>query len=175
MGLKNISPILFLFLMIGTIPLCGQKAKRLHEIHIRDPYILPDQQSGYYYMYKSASVASADKLLGGVEAYKSRDLINWEGPVQVFTVPEDNWITGAVWAPEVHAYNGKYYLFATLNSDIEWKKEQKGWPEYLFRGTQGFVSEGPRDLSFHSARCPILRWTAWHSMARCGLRMDVPT
>ena len=23
---------------------------------------------------------------------------------------------------EVHAYNGQYYLFATINSDIKWKK-----------------------------------------------------
>lgn len=84
--------------------------------------------------------------MGGVEAYKSKDLKNWEGPVRVFTVPVDNWITGEVWAPEVHAYNGKYYLFATLNSSIEWKKEQERWPKYTFRGTQIFVSdtlEGP--------------------------------
>ena len=84
--------------------------------------------------------------MGGVEAYKSKDLKNWEGPVRVFTAPVDNWITGEVWAPEVHAYNGKYYLFATLNSSIEWKKEQERWPKYTFRGTQIFVSdtlEGP--------------------------------
>lgn len=84
--------------------------------------------------------------MGGVEAYKSKDLKNWEGPVRVFTVPADNWITGRVWAPEVHAYKGKYYLFATLNSSIEWKKEQERWPKYTFRGTQIFVSdtlEGP--------------------------------
>lgn len=64
----------------------------------------------------------------------------------MFTVPVDNWITGEVWAPEVHAYKGKYYLFATLNSSLEWKKEQERWPKYTFRGTQIFVSdtlEGP--------------------------------
>lgn len=142
MNLKNIS--FTLFLIVGLLPLSGQTLKKLSEIPIRDPYILPDKKSGYYYMYKSASVNTSGKALGGVEAYKSRDLKNWEGPLQVFTVPNDNWITGGVWAPEVHAYNGKYYLFATLNSNIQWKKEQKGWPKYLFRGIQIFVSDQPQ-------------------------------
>lgn len=127
----------------GQTPEGGQPVKHLSDINIRDPYIMPHQESGYYYMYKSATVHRDGKVLGGVEAYKSKDLQHWEGPVQVFTVPGDNWITGPVWAPEVHAYDGKYYLFATLNSDIEWKKERAGWPKYTFRGTQVFVSEGP--------------------------------
>ena len=143
MSLKNQSLILFFIIAINALPLCSQTVKKLSEIPIRDPYIMPDKKSGYYYMYKSASVNTSGKVMGGVEAYKSRDLKNWEGPVQVFTVPDDNWITGAVWAPEVHAYNGKYYLFATLNSNIQWKKEQQGWPRYLFRGTQIFVSDHP--------------------------------
>ena len=133
-----------LLLIVGLLPLCGQTLKKLSEIPIRDPYIMPDKKSGYYYMYKSATVNTSGKSLGGVEAYKSRDLKNWEGPFQVFTVPNDNWITGRVWAPEVHPYNGKYYLFATLNSDIQWKKEQKGWPKYIFRGVQIFVSDQPQ-------------------------------
>ena len=130
-------------LIITTSPLCGQNVKNLSEINIRDPYILTDKKSGNYYMYKSASVKTPGKRVGGVAVYKSKNLKEWEGPQQVFTVPEENWITGAVWAPEVHAYNGKYYLFATLNSVIEWKKEQKGWPKYTFRGTQIFVSDVP--------------------------------
>ena len=50
---------------------------------------------------------------------------------------------GLIWAPEVHCYRGKYYLFATINSDIVWKKEQKGWPPYIWRGTQIFRSNSP--------------------------------
>lgn len=118
--------------------------KSLTDIYIRDPYILPDLKTNTYYMYRSSSKTNTKgTLLGGVEVLKSKDLKNWEGPVQVFTVPEKNWITGRVWAPEVHEYNGKYYLFATLNSDIQWKKSQKGWPAYLFRGTQIFHADSP--------------------------------
>lgn len=116
----------------------------LADIYIRDPYILADSKTGTYYMYRSSSRRNEIGVnLGGVEAFKSKDLKTWEGPVRVFTVPETNWITGPVWAPEVHEYKGKYYLFATLNSDIKWKKSQKGWPDYTFRGTQIFYSESP--------------------------------
>lgn len=118
--------------------------KTLADINIRDPFILADASTGTYYMYRSSSVQTpSGKELGGVETYKSKDLRSWEGPHRVFTVADDNWITGTVWAPEVHQYNGKYYLFATLNSDIKWKKSQPGWLDYTFRGTQVFCSDSP--------------------------------
>ena len=134
--------ILFIaFAAMLSLPMTYGQGKRLDitDVYIRDPYILPDAQTKTYYMYSSMSVAE----LGGVAVYKSKDLKSWEGPQQVFAVPEDNWITGRVWAPEVHAYNGKYYLFATLNSTIEWKKRQAGWPAYTFRGTQIFHADSP--------------------------------
>lgn len=117
----------------------------IEDINIRDPFIVADKATQTYYLYCSSSQKDANgQTLGGVAAYKSKDLKNWEGPVQVFTVPADNWITGQVWAPEVHLYNGKYYLFCTLNSDIEWKKAREGgWPRYYYRGTQVFWADSP--------------------------------
>lgn len=140
--MKKLLPLLFFFL--GSLSLAFSQQKTISEIYIRDPYILADPQTKTYYMYRSSSVSDdKGKMLGGVEVFKSKDLKQWEGPVRVFTVPSDNWITGGVWAPEVHAYKGKYYLFATLNSEISWKKRQEGWPEYLFRGTQIFHADSP--------------------------------
>ena len=131
----------------GFQPLKGQTpvtVQNIADIYIRDPYILTDTKTNTYYMYRSAgSKNQKGESVGGVEVFKSKDLKSWEGPYRVFTVPENNWITGSVWAPEVHAYNGKYYLFATLNSDIQWKKSQAGWPDYTFRGTQIFHSDSP--------------------------------
>lgn len=121
---------------VATIP--------IEDLNIRDPFILADSISGNYYMYASRSITPENGITrGGVAVYKSRDLTNWEDPIQVCTVPADNWITGSVWAPEVHSFHGKYYLFATINSDIEWKKKKEGWPPYLFRGTQIFQSDSP--------------------------------
>ena len=125
------------------------------DVHIRDPFVVVDKQSGTYYMYASSPQRGVDgKTLGGVAVYKSKDLKMWEGPKLVFTVPDDNWITGTVWAPEVHEYNGRYYLFATLNSDIEWKKQKQGWPKYTFRSTQVFQALSPEGPFVPFSRFP---------------------
>ena len=115
----------------------------LNDIHIRDPYIMPVEKDGLYYMYCSSSVKRGDKTYGGVSAYTSRDLKTWEGPVRVFEVPHDNFLTGGVWAPEVHEYNGRYYLFATLNTNIKWKGDQEDHPAFTHRATQIFHSDSP--------------------------------
>lgn len=116
----------------------------LKDINIRDPYILPVADEGVYYMYCSSTVNDSNgEPRGGVAAYKSKDLKNWEGPVLVCTIPDNNMLTGTIWAPEVHFHNGKYYLFATINSDIEWRKAEPNLPKFLFRGTQIFYADSP--------------------------------
>ena len=145
--MKQFFITLSILIYSGTITLNAQSTAAIHDIadiNIRDPFILPDREKGIYYMYRTSTSTGADgKERGGVEVFKSKDLKKWEGPVKVFTVAEDNWIKGRVWAPEVHRYNGKYYLFATLNSDIEWKGATEGWPPYTHRATQIFHSDSP--------------------------------
>ena len=134
-----------IFLALACLSAVGAFAqtKAIQDINIRDPYILPDAKNGVYYMYQSSSVQENGKWYGGVVAWKSRDLKSWEGPIRVFDVPRDNWITGGVWAPEVHKYKGKYYLFATINSDVRWKATRPGFPAYNHRATQIFWSKSP--------------------------------
>ena len=121
--MKKIS-LLAILVMAVSMSFAQTKTLKLEDINIRDPYILPVEKEGVYYMYASSSVRENGKAYGGMVAYKSRDLKNWEGPIRVFDVPRDNYITGTVWAPEVHRYKGKYYLFATINSDVIWKKQK---------------------------------------------------
>lgn len=138
------------FAIIATFSMFAQ-SYNLGDIHVRDPYILTDKEEEVYYLYRSSSKRGEDgKLIGGVEVFKSKDLKVWYGPKQVFTVSENNWITGTIWAPEVHKYRDKYYLFATLNSDVIWKGQRDNWPAYTFRGTQIFHSDSPEGpfLSF---------------------------
>jgi GH43 family beta-xylosidase len=137
-------------LMLATIAimsvanlLAQEKTLTLKDINIRDPYIMPVEKEGVYYMYASSPTRENGKVYGGMVAYKSKDLKTWEGPVRVFDVPRDNWITGTVWAPEVHKYKRKYYLFATLNSDIKWKGDKQGHPAYTHRATQVFWAKSP--------------------------------
>ena len=141
--MKKSSLLTALLAMVVGIAFAQPKTVAIQDINIRDPYILPDAKTGVYYMYQSSSTQHDGKWYGGVVAWKSRDLKTWEGPVRVFDVPHDNWITGGVWAPEVHKYKGKYYLFATLNSDVRWKGEVKGYPAYNHRATQIFWSKSP--------------------------------
>ena len=131
-----------LVFLLLCLPLLA-KAVSLKDINVRDPFILADAESHTYYLYCSSSVERDGQKVGGVAVYQSRDLLDWQGPEQVFVVPSDNWLTGRVWAPEVHYYEGKYYLFATLNTDMEWKKRREGWQPYLYRGTQIFHADSP--------------------------------
>lgn len=139
--------VTIVLILIGANWCNGQVAiTKIHikDLHVRDPYIVPDIESKTYFLYKAALVKRADgSSTNGVVTYKSKDLEYWEGPYTVYATPENNWIKGAVWAPEVHYYKGKYYLFATLNSDIKWKKTESGWPPYTFRGTQIFHADNP--------------------------------
>ena len=136
--------ILFALACLSAVGVFAQtKTVAIQDINIRDPYILPDAKNGVYYMYQSSSVGHDGRSYGGVVAWKSRDLKTWEGPIRVFEVPHDNWITGGVWAPEVHKYKNKYYLFATLNSDVRWKAQKPGHPAYNHRATQIFWSKSP--------------------------------
>ena len=146
MSLKNqLRTLLLLALLVFPFKSSGQTVKTA-DLHIRDPFVVVDQAKGVYYLYRSATddvFAPSGDRIGGVEVFTSKDLENWEGPVKVLTVPEDNWIHGTIWAPEVHKYRNKYYIFATLNTDIKWKRAEKGRPDYLFRGTQVFWSKSP--------------------------------
>ena len=117
---------------------------QLQDIFIRDPYILPVENEHTYYMYASSTTTDANgEKIGGVKVYKSRDLQHWTEAKQVCVIPEDNWSRGVVWAPEVHEYEGRYYLFATINSGIEWKAPKKDWVKYTWRATQIFRADSP--------------------------------
>ena len=61
----------------------------LKDIYIRDPFIMPVEKEGVYYMYASSSTTENGVSYGGVIAYKSKDLKTWTGPVRVFDVPRD--------------------------------------------------------------------------------------
>lgn len=117
------------------------------DIRIRDPFVLAE--NGVYYLYAATGnpwqTTKAEPDVG-VMVYRSENLEDWAKPERVCTIPVD-WRVAAVWAPEVHKYNGKYYLFATMNYTTEPKVNSmlEGWhPQpMLRRGTCVFVSDSP--------------------------------
>lgn len=132
--MKKAASIIILMLLATAL---HAQSLTLRDIYIRDPFILVD--NGTYYMYASSSVGGA----GGVAVFTSKDLDRWTEKVQVMTLPEENWSRGTVWAPEVHKYKGKYYLFATINEPTNWKMSREDWPDYMYRATQIFRSDSP--------------------------------
>lgn len=113
------------------------------DLYIRDPFIVPEPDTQTYYLYKSSRVTleNGDKR-PGVVAYTSKDLETWRGPFPVFHYPDGFWANGSVWAPEVHKYRGKYYLFATFNSDkpIDLPADR---PQNGLRASQVCVADHP--------------------------------
>jgi hypothetical protein len=116
------------------------------QVRIRDPFVLPDPESKTYYIYSSTDWGSeVEQQTKAVIVYRSKDLENWETPIPVFQFPPDHWACESIWAPEVHRYQGKYYLFVTLTSK-ELLATPPGRPQNRRRGTEILVAghpEGP--------------------------------
>ncbi|NQX58203.1 glycoside hydrolase family 43 protein [Paenibacillus qinlingensis] len=96
-----------------------QKGLQLSEIPAHDPFIFADSLNGLYYLYTGGSPRLHRMESYGVLTYKSTNLREWEGPYIVFTVPEGGWAhpQHGAWAPEVHVYKGRFYLFVTLHNN----------------------------------------------------------
>lgn len=116
---------------------------RLADIYMRDACVLPDPATGTYYIVASGRGAT-------VRAYRSTDLVDWEGPYTVFETPQEMWgrdvdIRG-IWAPELHEHEGSYYLFLTFDSDARMPEQWEGWFTWLprvRRASQVLISDSP--------------------------------
>jgi GH43 family beta-xylosidase len=112
---------------------------KLTDIKMRDMCILADPQSKTYFMIGSARG-------NRVRAYTSKDLYNWYGPQIIYTAPDDLWgdikIYG-IWAPEMHIYQGKYYLFLTFNTRNNFVEQWRDWLPRVTRGSQVLVADSP--------------------------------
>ena len=84
------------------------------EINIRDPFVLVD--GGTYYLYGTRGPTCWGAATG-FDVYTGRDLENWEGPVPCFENDGTFWADRNYWAPEVHPWQGAYYLFASFKSE----------------------------------------------------------
>lgn len=85
------------------------------DLQIRDPFIYV--QDHQYYLY---GTTDADCWKGpglGFNAYTSTDLVHFSDPIQIFNPSPDFWGKKNFWAPEMHAYRGKYYLFASFKAE----------------------------------------------------------
>ncbi len=96
------------------------------EIRIRDPFILPDRENNCYYMYGTTSLIDDTIYASNTfSVYKTYDLENFEEPKIVVDGSKLGfWADKDFWAPEVHVYNGKYYLFGSCKADGKCRSTQ---------------------------------------------------
>ncbi len=105
----------------------NNKIFNLDEIRIRDPYIVP--YNGKYYMYGTNCPWETEKTL---YVYCSDNLETWYDKKEIFRLSDDvSWAKCDLWAPEVHIYKGRFYMFLSLLG------------KHGMRGTQIFVCDTP--------------------------------
>lgn len=85
-----------------------------NDINIRDPFIVP--YDGRYYLYGTRGETAWTKAYG-LDVYVSDDLETWSEAHECFTLPEKFWGEKEIWAPEVHYYNGSFYMFVSFYSE----------------------------------------------------------
>lgn len=101
---------------------------KISDINIRDPFVLV--HDGKYYLYGTRG-ASCWGPMDGFDCYISDDLENFSDAAEIFHKPDDFWADMNYWAPEVHLYNGKFYMFASF------------YAKDKMRGTQILIADRP--------------------------------
>lgn len=115
------------------------------EIRIRDPFVLADKASGKYYLYGTTALNADLSTRASLSVYVSEDLECFEEGIEVFD-GKNFWADRDYWAPEVHIYNGKYYMFASFKSGEK------------HRATQILVSDSPTGRFTPLTDEPVTPW-----------------
>lgn len=111
-----------------------------NQLRARDACIWPNPATQEYLMYFAGR---GPNRRAAVVAYTSKDLETWTGPTVVFERPAEWWADRGIWAPEMHAYHGKYYLFLTFDSTHQFPEQWRDWLPRVKRGSQVLVSDSP--------------------------------
>ena len=101
----------------------------LSELRIRDPFIL--RFEGKLLLFGTTDDDPWGGRGLGFDRYESIDGEDWAGPFPAFRPPADFWGRTQFWAPEVHLYRDRWWMFATF-------ADGSGG-----RGTQVLAAESP--------------------------------
>lgn len=156
---------------------------RLGEIQLRDPFILP--YHGWYYMYGSR-VENRDYGVyqNGCDVYKSCNLIDWSEAKLVIGDSGTVGIENIFWAPEVHIYEDKFYMFVTVKKG----DEHRGTYIYAADSPEGeFIPFGEKKITPEEWECldgtlyiedgtPYMvfchEWTQVHDGEMCAVELS---
>ena len=85
---------------------------RVEDLRIRDPFIVSENDT--YFLYESKPWWGGR----GVNVFESKDLMRWSVKKPVMELPAQL-ECAAVWAPEVHRFKDRWYLFVTVTMKPE--------------------------------------------------------
>lgn len=117
-------------------------ALRLPDMPLHDPWIVADAEAGLYRLYTSNIPAVSGTPGLGTMMYVSRDLKVWSPAKAVFVAPSGAWFDGGAWAPEVHEWRGRWWLFATFHNEAA-ALPAAGRRKPYRRGTVAAVADRP--------------------------------
>jgi beta-xylosidase len=66
-----------------------------------------------YWIFPTTSIRPKRQF--SFDAFSSKDMKTWTKHAKILTTKEVNWAKGAMWAPDAHEVDGKYYLFFSAN------------------------------------------------------------
>ncbi|HEX8302105.1 glycoside hydrolase family 43 protein [Sphingomonas sp.] len=138
--------LLFLLACLGASPALAQGGSatlRMPDMPLHDPWIVADKKTRTYYLFTRNEASMTGVRDIGTMVYTSRNLRDWTRPKLVFSLPKGIWAVGGAWAPEVHRYKGKYYLFTTLHNEALPRPKLAHGREAHARGTVVAVANRP--------------------------------
>lgn len=99
-------------------PASAEATLLMPQMQLHDPWIVADKATRTYYLFNRNETAMSDDPRLGTMVYTSKDLKHWTKPKVVFALPETGtWAKAGSWAPEVHPWKGKWYLFTTFHDE----------------------------------------------------------
>lgn len=102
-------------------------------VRIRDPFIL-EYEPGMFALYGTTDENLWGGPATGFNVSLSSNLVDWSDPVACFRPPNGFWSDTQFWAPEVHHYDDRYFMFATFGSSNMQQRR---------RGTAVLVADSP--------------------------------
>lgn len=110
--------------------------RTLEEIRIRDPFFVRTDEGCWLYR----SHDGLDEAYEGVDLLFSADGVHWAEPAPALRLP---FAGNTYWAPEVHAWQGAWYMFVTVTGVIPGCGVETPLGYEVVRGTRIFRSEHP--------------------------------
>lgn len=106
----------------ATVQAAKPATLALPDMPLHDPWIVVDAKAGLYRLYTSNIEAVSGTPGLGTMMYTSRDLKAWSNAKAVFVAPTPSskngaWFKGGAWAPEVHLWRGRWWLFTTFHDE----------------------------------------------------------